>query len=49
LGELADTIGVGRALLLVGLVVVGAGVASSRLTGLDAPADEVEERPSPAA
>jgi hypothetical protein len=49
LGELADTIGVGRALLLVGLVVLGAGVASSRLAGLDAPSDEVEESPSPAA
>jgi MFS family permease len=49
LGELADTIGVGRALLLVGLVVLGAGAASSRLTGLDAPADEIEESPSPAA
>jgi MFS family permease len=35
LGELADLIGVGRVLILVGLVVVGAGVGSMRLSGLD--------------
>lgn len=34
LGELADLIGVGRVLLLVGLIVVGAGVFSARLPGL---------------
>jgi MFS family permease len=51
LGELADWIGVGRALLLVGLVVLGAGVASTRLTGLDASAADPlpEESPAPAA
>jgi MFS family permease len=49
LGELADFIGVGRALLLVGLVVLGAGVASTRLTGLDstAPAADADIEPSP--
>ena len=36
LGELADLIGVGRVLILVGLVVIGAGVVSMRLAGLDA-------------
>jgi MFS family permease len=50
LGELADWIGVGRALLLVGLVVLGAGVASTRLTGLDtSTADSDDESPAPAA
>jgi MFS family permease len=40
LGELSDVIGVGRALLLVGLMVFGLGLASTRLTGLpDASAD----------
>jgi MFS family permease len=38
LGELADLIGPGRALLLVGLVVLGAGVFSMRLANLDADA-----------
>jgi MFS family permease len=48
LGELADFIGVGRALLLVGLVVLGAGIASTRLTGLDAaPAADANTEPSP--
>jgi MFS family permease len=49
LGELADLIGVGRALLLVGLVVLGAGVASTRLTGLDSASEQADESPSPAA
>jgi MFS family permease len=53
LGELADLIGVGQALLLVGLVVVGAGVASTRIAGLgstESPSDAAaEESPSPAA
>ncbi|MGE3913403.1 MAG: hypothetical protein AB7K36_28890, partial [Chloroflexota bacterium] len=35
LGELADGIGVDRALLLVGLLVLGAGLVSTRLGGLD--------------
>jgi MFS family permease len=49
LGELADLIGPGRALLLVGLVVLGAGVASARLTGLDTTITTTEESTSPAA
>jgi hypothetical protein len=49
LGELADLIGVGRALLLVGLVVLGAGVASTRIPGLADQQDDAEESPSPAA
>lgn len=49
LGELADLIGVGRALLLVGLVVLGAGVASSRIRGLPDTRSEPEESTSPAA
>jgi MFS family permease len=48
LGELADWIGVGRALQLVGLLVLGAGLASTRLGGLDASADDLPEE-SPAA
>jgi hypothetical protein len=48
LGELADWIGVGRALLLVGLVVLGAGVASTRLTGLDTASAGLDDE-SPAA
>lgn len=39
LGELADFIGVGRALLVVGLAVMGAGIASTRLAGLNASPD----------
>jgi MFS family permease len=53
LGELADLIGVDWALLLVGLVVLGAGVASTHLTGLGAATSEAEtdaeESTSPAA
>jgi MFS family permease len=49
LGELADLIGVGRALLLVGLVVAGAGVASTRLTGLDGSVNDSESAPASAA
>jgi MFS family permease len=49
LGELADLIGAGRALLMVGLLVIGAGVASSRLTGLPDTRSEPEEATSPAA
>lgn len=51
LGELADLIGVGRALLLVGLAVLGAGLVSMRLTGLDtrpAATDADATRPSAA-
>jgi MFS family permease len=48
LGELADFIGVGRALLLVGLVVLGSGVASTRLAGLGsaAPVADADADPS---
>ncbi len=48
LGELADLIGVGRALLLVGLVVLGAGVVSARLPGLGAMSTDpdADARPS---
>jgi len=53
LGELADLIGVGRVLLLVGLVVFGAGFVSARLPGLSIPAAEsdadAEPSTSPAA
>jgi MFS family permease len=48
LGELADWIGVGRVLILVGLVVAGAGLASTRLAGLDT-AGEAPAEESPAA
>jgi MFS family permease len=46
LGELADLIGVGRALLLVGLIVLGAGVVSARLPGIDAMSPEAGAEPS---
>jgi Na+/melibiose symporter-like transporter len=49
LGELADLVGVGRVLLAVGLVVLGAGVASSRIAGLPDSRSEPEESTSPAA
>ncbi len=49
LGELADLIGVGRALLLVGLVVLGAGFASARLGNLGPTTAISEESASPAA
>jgi hypothetical protein len=54
LGELADSIGVGRVLLLVGLIVVGAGIVSARLVGLsptasDDPDADAEPSTSPAA
>jgi MFS family permease len=49
LGELADLIGVGRALLLVGVVVLGAGVASTRLSGLSDESREADESSSSAA
>ena len=53
LGELADSIGVGRALLLVGLAVLGAGIVSARLAGLSmaatAPTTDAEPSTSPAA
>ena len=39
LGELADGIGVGQALLLVGVLVLGAGLASTRLAGLSTAPD----------
>jgi hypothetical protein len=43
LSELADLIGVTEALLLAGGLVFGAGLASSRLSGLST----VSERPPP--
>jgi len=49
LGELADSIGVGQALMLVGIVVLGAGLASTRLAGLDTttpPASEASSSPA---
>lgn len=46
LGELADLIGVGRALLLVGLAVFGAGVVSARLPGLSTTASDSDAEPS---
>jgi MFS family permease len=46
LGELADLIGVGRALLLVGLAVFGAGVVSARLAGLSTTASDPDAEPS---
>jgi hypothetical protein len=51
LGELADLIGVGRALLLVGLVVLGAGIVSARLPGLSTLSSDpdAERSSSPAA
>jgi MFS family permease len=52
LGELADYIGAGRALLLVGTVILSAGVASSRVVSLPAASspidDDVAESASPA-
>lgn len=49
LAELADLIGVGRVLILVGLAVLGAGVASMRLAGLDTltGADSGDDTPPP--
>ena len=44
LGELADLIGVGRALLLVGLAVLGAGVVSARLAGLGTISSDPDSR-----
>mgnify|MGYP000906988451 CR=1 FL=1 len=49
LGELADLIGVGRVLLLVGLVVLGAGLVSTRLAGLGAEALQGDASAEPAA
>jgi MFS family permease len=46
LGELADSIGVGRALLLVGLAVLGAGIVSTRLGDLGSAAADSEAEPS---
>jgi MFS family permease len=49
LGEIADLIGVGRAVLLVGVCVFGAGLASTQLRGLPSESDALDESPSPAA
>jgi len=49
LGELADLIGVGRVLILVGLCVLGAGVASMRLAGLDTGAATPDDETAPSA
>jgi len=49
LGEIADLIGVGRAVLLVGVCVFGAGLASTQLRSLPSESDELDESPSPAA
>lgn len=49
LGELADLIGVGRALLLVGLAVLGAGLASAHLGSLDAGSEGAAPARTPAA
>jgi MFS family permease len=49
LGELADLFGVGRVLLVVGLAVLGAGIASTRIAGLPDCRSEPEESTSPAA
>ena len=49
LGEIADLIGVGRAVLLVGVFVFGAGLASTRLRNLPGESDMLEESTSPAA